>query len=255
MFPFPVLGRAVNRGLGSSDGGDARVPIPMATRISALSNVIGYWKEDEPTGIAAADSSGTGANGVYSGAFTLDQTGIGDGSKSTLFSGGRISLAATLGALNAVFDPLKGTIFCWAKVANAGVWTDGVSRILIELGADANNRVFLFKNNTNNIITCNHIAGGTTKQGALAFSSLNWFSTAMTWDKAADQMKFYVNGVQQGATLTGLGVWVGTLNSGFSAIADFTSAGSANGHSGNEAHVMVRNVVSTPEEMAYIGIL
>lgn len=82
--------------------------VPIATRILATqaANLIGVWKLGEPTGTTATDSSPTGANGVYSGTYTLDQPGIGDSSRATSFDGtsGRVSLAATLATLDTPFD-------------------------------------------------------------------------------------------------------------------------------------------------------
>lgn len=254
--PFPVFGRGLARGLGRADDGGEHIT-PMAQRILAIkqSNLIGYWKLDETTGTTARDSSPTGANGSYAGTVTLNQGGIGDGSKAASFGGGRVSLATPIAALAAAFNPLKGTIFCWAKIANVGVWTDATSRFFFSLGADASNRVFLGKSNINNTLAASHRAGGTAKTFNPATSTLNYFSMALTWDKVADQAKCYFGGIQNGATQNGLGVWVGTLFTTFTAIADFDSAGSANAHSGLEAHVAAWNEVLTADENAIIGIL
>lgn len=254
--PFPVFGRGLARGFGrSSDGGSHITSMLSRILTTQPANLIGYWPLGDLTGTVADDISPTNADGAYAGAFALNQDGIGDGSKSVLFSGGRVSLAANLAALNTAFDPLKGTLFCWAKVANVGVWTDAVSRILVEIGVDANNRIFINKSATNNTLAMFYNAGGVSKSTTFITSTINWFSIAITWDKVLDQVKFYVNGVQNGATLTGLGVWVGSLAAGFSAIADFNSAGSGNNHSGFEAHVVLSKIAYTANEVARIGIL
>lgn len=87
---FPIFGRGLARGLGRADDGGEHIT-PMAQRILAIkqSNLIGYWKLDETTGTTVRDSSPTGANGTYAGTFTLNQAGIGDGSKAVSFGGGR----------------------------------------------------------------------------------------------------------------------------------------------------------------------
>lgn len=253
--PFPVFGQTFGRALGQNGGGGVPI-VSMASRIAALSGVVGYWKAGDPSGTAAVDSSSTGANGLYAGAYTLDQSGIGDGSRSTLFSGGRISLAAPIIPLNLVFNPLKGTLFSWLKVTSASVWTDSTLRVPFEIGADANNRVFFSKTSNNNRFDLFYNAGGTSKQIAnTSFSPVGWFSAAITWDKGADQMKGFINGLQVGSTLTGLGVWVGALSSSFSALANFTSAGGANAHSGYIAHAVLANEVWSAAEIASIGIL
>ena len=255
--PFPIFGRGLARGLGRADDGGEHIT-PMSQRILAIkqSTLIGYWPLNETSGTTADDVSNTNANGTYAGTFTLNQAGIGDGSKAASFNGGRVSLATPIIALNAAFNPLKGTMFCWAKMANAGVWTDGVSRILFEIGVDANNRIFFNKSAANNRFDMFYNAGGVSKQIVKSsFSPMDFFSMALTWDTVADQVKSYIGGVQNGATLTGLGVWVGALAAGFTAIADFNSAGSGNNHLGLEAHVAVWNEVLTSDENAIIGIL
>lgn len=231
--------------------------VPMAARIQATqpANLIAYWKLGETSGTTADDSSATGADGVYSGTYTLNQTGIGDYSRSTLFAGGRVSLAANIATLDTPFDPLAGTIFCWAKISAVGVWTDGTSRIIFELGADANNRVFIYKNSVSNNLSLQYIASGAAKTPQQSTSTTNWFSCAMTWDKTADQVIGYFNGVQVGSVLNGLSSWTGSLASGLSAIADYTSAGSANNWTGNLAHVAAWEVALTAAEIASISIL
>lgn len=231
--------------------------VPMSARIPATqpANLIAYWKLGETSGTTADDSSATGADGVYSGTYTLGQTGIGDGSLSTLFAGGRVSLAANIATLDTPFDPLAGTIFCWAKISAVGAWTDGVARIIFELGADASNRVFLYKNSGSNNLSTQYSAGGVLQTPQQVTSTTGWFSVALTWNKTADQVIAYFNGVQIGATLTGLGVWVGSLSSGLSAISDYTSAGSANNWTGNIAHVAAWKVALTAAEVASISIL
>lgn len=232
--------------------------VPMSARIPATqaANLIAYWKLGETSGTAADDSSATGADGAYAGTYTLGQTGIGDGSLSTLFAGGRVSLAANLAALDAVFLGSAGTLAVWAKVSAAGVWTDGVTRSIVEIGVDANNRILLYKNNSSNIVSVLYVAGGTSQNPVkTSFNTTGWFSLIATWDKAADQVKAYVNGVQSDTTKTGLGVWAGSLASTWSAIADVSSAGSANNFTGNISQVAAWKVALTAAEVAGIGIL
>lgn len=257
MLPFPVFGRGLRRGFGRASDGGAHITSMLSRILTTQSaNLIGYWPLGDLTGTVADDISPTNADGAYAGSFALNQDGIGDGSKSVLFSGGRVSLATPIAALNTAFDPLKGTLLAWVKMANASVWTDGVSRILAEIGVDANNRIFFNKPSANNRLDMFYNAGGVSKQIILtSFSPINFFSMALTWDKNADQVKSYINGVQNGATATGLGVWAGSLTSGFTAIADFNSAGSGNNHSGFEAHVVLSKIAYTAAEVARIGIL
>jgi hypothetical protein len=113
--------------------------------------------------------------------------------------------------LNSMFNPEKGSIVCYAKVANAGVWTDGSTRFAVELEADANNRIIINKQSTANDMALFYIAGGTTKVRVINTNTLDFMMLVLTWDTVADEAIVYFNGVQQGAILTGLGTWVGNL--------------------------------------------
>jgi hypothetical protein len=114
-------------------------------------------------------------------------------------------------ALNTALDRTKGTINIWARVANAGVWTDGAERDIIKLEADGNNQFIINKQVANNQLRAIIIFGGTVKQQLITTSTLDLFQLGMTWDTTADEFKVYFNAVQQGGTLSGLGTWVGDL--------------------------------------------
>jgi len=225
----------------------------LASKILAVqaANRIAYWKLDEASGTSAVDSSPTGANGVYTSTFTLDQNGVGDGSRSTLFAGGRVSLATNLGLIDtAIGNKSAGTIFVACQVTNIGVWTDATIRGIFHIGTDANNHIFINKNNTSNQVILSHRAGGTVKTvSSVSLSFVTFFTVCLTWDKAADQVIGYINGIPQSAPLTGLGTYVGTLGSGFSAIADSSSSGSQP-YAGWLSHVVLWKVALTPAEVA-----
>ncbi len=257
MLPFREFGKPINPfgRVSSGDGGEHITSMSSRILSTQAANLIAYWQLNEATGTTAKDSSPTGANGAYAGSFALNQAGIGDGSPSVLFSGGRVDLTAAMVALNLAFLATAGTIFLWGKVSGSGVWTDGVARTLFELGADANNRMFIQKSNLTNQLNVSHRAGGTVKTFAPATSTTGNFAVGLTWDKVADQAMCYFNGVQNGATQNALGVFVGALAAGFSAIADFASTGSANNFTGNLAHVTAWKIALTAAEMARIGVL
>ena len=48
---------------------------------------VAFWPLNETSGTAAADSTGNGHGATYTGGFTLNQTGIGDGEPSVAFNG------------------------------------------------------------------------------------------------------------------------------------------------------------------------
>lgn len=229
---------------------------PIAARILAIqaANLIGYWPLGETSGTAAKDYSSTAADGAYAGPYTLGQPGIGDGSLSTSFGGGLVSLAANLSLLNAAFVNTKGTLLAALKVTNAGVWTDGVTRQAVCIGVDASNRIDIIKRLqlANNSISVRYRAGATSKQFDYTLSTLNWFQLCVTWDATVPSYQAYLNGVPNTA-LAGATTWTGSLASTFTAIADRDSAGSANPWAGFMAHVALWKVALSASEVAYLA--
>lgn len=220
--------------------GGARDVFAYTNKVVALSP-IAYWPLAELSGLVIVDASGNGRNGAYKGAGEplLGQVGIGDGRNAPLFDGtndyGDIFSASLAGA----FSGAEGTVACWVKINAAGVWSDAADRRPINLRVDANNRLNMNKTATLNQVSCTYVAGGTSKGVNFTTAGpLTWFHLAMTWSAGADQLKFYVNGTQQGATQTALGTWAGSLATGVCAIGASDLIGSAE-WSGNVAHVAV----------------
>ena len=256
---FPVFGQPFGSRFGRGFSQSGNILVSMSNRILTTqpTNLIGYWPLQETSGTAADDVSVTNANGTYSGSFSLNQPGIGDGSRSVFLTdaAGRVSLATPLASLDAVMNKTLGTLFCWGKIINVAEWSTGNARRLVNLGADASNRILLARSTTNNLLTADYRAGGVVLSRTITSGSLDWFSIGLTWNKAADQAIAYYNGAQAGAILTGLGVWAGALASSFSAIGDISSAGTGNCWSDSEAHVALWKTALTAAEMARIGVL
>jgi len=117
--------------------------------------------------------------------------------------------------LNSVLNQSEGSLVAWAKVSGSGIWTDGTTHYIAFLQADSSNRLILLKSSTNNTISFNYTSGGTTSQvtSTSIGGSTSWFQLVITWSKADDQVKAFINGAQVGSTQTGLGTWVGNLTS------------------------------------------
>lgn len=220
--------------------------------IKALSP-IAYWPLAEPSGSVATDESGNGRSGAYM-SVTLGVTGIGDGRTAAAFNGTTSRNNVYSASLAGAFNKDEGTIALWIQVANGWVWTDAADRRALLLGADTNNRIFVQKNAAVNQLSVQYVAGGTIKVVSVSsFSPLTWFHVALTWSKAADQVKFYLNGAQSGATQTALGTWAGALASG----AAFVGCGSGPGNfmSGNLAHAAVWSSPLSAAQIATLGNL
>lgn len=200
-----------------------------------------YWPFDDASGTTAADASGNNRNGTYSGV-TLGVTGIGDGATAARFDvssstmngvGSSNGLPAALAATIAT----AGTVQAWFKMGSSGAWSDGLAHYIWEIQATAQNRISALKSATNTI-TLAHRGSGAPKQNTATLSDLLWHHVATTWDTAADQVKTYLDGVQFGSTLTGIGVFAGTPN-----LIRIGSLGSSNGPwSGDLAHPAIWSV-------------
>jgi hypothetical protein len=185
-------------------------------KVMAL-NPIAYWPLWEPAGTTSIDDqTATGAITAVKN-MTLGQTGIGDGRTSIKGNGTTSSVlvyTASSADLNTAFKGASGSLVIWAKAAAAGTWTGATYERLMQIRADDNNRILILRyGGANNQLIVEYHAGGTTNAAYPDLGgTLNWFNIIVTWDKAANQVKVYVNGTQSGATLTGLGTWAGALD-------------------------------------------
>lgn len=230
----PALPVYVVPGGGSLSGVDPT--LIYTNKVKAL-NPIAYWPMAESSGSVALDESGNGRNGAYT-AVTLGQAGIGDGRTSASFNGTTSFNNIYSASLAGAFNKDEGTIAVWAQVSGAGVWTDAANRDLFVLQADGTNNLFLRKSSTSNTIRGSWQGGGTSATVQTgSFSPVGWFHIAMAWSKAANEMKFYLNGAQSGATQTMTGTWTGALAAGACDVG--SGGGAVRVFSGTMAHAAV----------------
>lgn len=176
-------------------------------------DLISYWVQNEASGTNADNAEGTAArDGTYTGV-TLGQPGIGDGLTAPLYDGANDYLDVYSASLNSVFDGDEGTVAAWIRVSGAGVWTDGAARIIFQILANGTNYLFLRKDTANNTLRWVQRATNEKTRIKGSVSDTDWFHVALTWSAAADEVKAYYGGVQEGATLTGLGTWSGAISS------------------------------------------
>lgn len=181
-------------------------------------NLIGYWPMWEASGSVADDLSGEGNDGAYTDV-TLAEVGIGDGRSCPLFDGSASFSDIHSAGLVADFGKLEGTFAIWAKVSAAAVWEDGDGRRAVNIRVDGNNYLDIGKASANDRLAWNYKAGGTLENRVKSsISPTDWIHLALTWSDSADEVKAYYNGVQEGATMTGVGTWVGDPASTLSVI-------------------------------------
>jgi hypothetical protein len=200
-------------------GRPARVWTPLSRDYWRLkkntyrANLIRYFPLWEPTGSTVIDLARLGnatASNVTRGA-----TGIGDGNQAASMDGlaGYINLYSA--AFVALFNGAEFTAEGWTRASGAGVWTDGAAHEAIRFLVDANNFMYVRKSTTNNYFHVQRRASGGAIQtvAKTPFSPTTWFHWAVTISESADALKFFINGEQVDATVTGLDAWSGSLNS------------------------------------------
>lgn len=173
---------------------------------------IAYWPLWEPSGSVAQELV-NGWDGAYTGV-SLGHPGIGDGKTCPFFDGTTAFVDVYTTLLRDAFSGAEGTLMIWAKVYDVGVWTDSADRYTIHLRADADNFIQLArKHSTNNTLFSRYAAAATpeTQADTAHGGTLTWMQFAITWSKAAEQVKHIVNGAQWGATDVTLGIWAGNL--------------------------------------------
>jgi hypothetical protein len=115
-------------------------------------------------------------------------------------------------ALAAFFDGSQGTLGAFCKINNAAIWSDGNLNIIVRIGSAAEFAALYLPANVDSLLLV-YRAGGIGKSVTtnILGGTTDWFNVAITWDKAADEVRPYINGTQVGPTLTGLGVYGGGL--------------------------------------------
>jgi len=214
-------------------------------------NLIAYWPLWEAAGGVADNYEGTvERDGAYSGV-TLGQTGIGDGKVCPLFDGTDYTNIYSA-SLNAAFDGDEGTVLVWCKVVNSDAWSDGDNFRAIHIYVDGDNSIYIGKRGNTNNFQFFYEAGGVSEIREISTGTTEWIVAVMTWSKSADEVKFYFNGPQNGATATGLGVWAGNLSSIFTCI----GAQRTNGDyvwKGNIAHCAIWDTPLTATDIAALS--
>jgi len=176
-------------------------------------DLIGYWPLDEQRNNRAHDYAGQRRNGTHVGV-DLAKPGVGDGRTAPYYDGATDYTNIYSASLAAAFNGNEGTLGIFARVAGAGVWTDGTQRSLATLRVDANNQIYVFRSPTNNRIDLRRVGGGTAKVVSLSgLRAVGWMLYTLTWSVRVDAVRAYLNGQQRESTLTSIGTWVGALNS------------------------------------------
>jgi hypothetical protein len=201
----------------------------IASRIAVTqpANLLQFLKMEETAGGTASDSSGNSYDGTYNGV-TLNTTTNLDGQPAGTWDGINDKVDAHSAGVAAAFDGQEGTVLIAIQTS---AWTDSTNDDAFLIQVDSNNRIFIRKTATNNRLTFNYKAGGTTKTRIKdGVSDTGSIIVAMTWSLSAGatgEFKAYWDGTQEGATIESLGTWAGTP--GTMTIGAFSTASYWNG--------------------------
>ena len=220
----------------------------------ARANLLAYWPLNETSGTVAADLSGNGRNGAYTGVDLANTPGPATGYSHPYFDGANDYCNIYGASLAAAFNGQSGTAALWVKLY-PGDWAVNAYRTALMISADGNNVLQLYKNNTGTRFDYFYRAGGTIDTLLYTTSSpAGWFHVAFTWSKAADNAKAYFSGVQVGSTLATLGTWAGAPAADLTNIgAEDNSPAVTTPFKGWLAHAAIWNTPLTAAQIALLA--
>ena len=173
------------------------VGLPYAEKVLSYSP-IAYWQLNETSGTAAVCSVNAAQNGTYARNVTTmgTGTGIGDGNTAPDFDGTNDSVDIYSTTFRDAFDGVKGTVSIWAKVYHVNLWTDGLTKRVIEIRADAQNYIEIFRTPAaSNSLRFAYEAGDEREnQDEAGLSLITWMHLAITWAKSPEKFGAYLNG-------------------------------------------------------------
>lgn len=211
---------------------------------------IAYWPLNEVSGTVAACRINSAQNGTYERDVSVMSTGIGpDGNSAPLF-GTNDAVDIQTATFAAAFSGNPGSWMVWAQ-GDVGAWTDGATRIMLRIEADANNYTQMGKTAVNNTARFHYRAGGTNEvtDVVVAAAPSGWYCFIGTFVRPGDFLQ-YQNGGEV-ATDAIAGVWAGAP--AVSLIGAQSVGPITNGWDGYLAHVAVWDYVLPPSTVASLA--
>jgi len=167
---------------------------------------IAFWPLWEGTGATAACLINPAQNGTYTGV-TLGDTLTPWGEQAPFWDGATDFCSIHSATLETAFNDDEGSAAIWAQVFNAGVWTDGVTRRALQIRDSGANQLFFTKVVANDTLTFSYTAKDIAKN---PISTTSWMFLGMSWSLSANEVKYFYNGAQEGATQIYAGGWTGS---------------------------------------------
>lgn len=156
---------------------------------------VGYWRLDELSGTVAADSSGAGHNGTYTGGVALGATGVIASNTAATFDG--VNDYVTMGDVNAYEFQSAFAVEFWAKYTA----TQPLAAIVGKMSAAINSGWAVFEYSGQGYIQFYGVTGAGSLlwdfHTDLAYNDGAWHHVVCAWDGTtnANGLKIYVDGV------------------------------------------------------------
>lgn len=169
---------------------------------------IAYWPQYETSGLVAHCLVNPAQNGTYTGV-TLANDATGPfGMPAPFYDGASGYLDVNTAALQALLNAggAECTLAIWAKVNAAGVWADGVWRVVAQFYDSLADRFSISKSNAVNTLYDYWLGGGALEDYTDNVADTDWMHLTITRSEAADEVKYYRDAVLL-ATDTGLSGW------------------------------------------------
>jgi len=195
--------------------GTGRALIPTGINYNDLvmgTQPIAYWPQSESSGLVARCLVNPLQDGTYTGV-TLANDNTGPfGTPAPRYDGATSYCNVMSAALTAAFSGILGSILTWIKVLNVGIWTDAAWHVYLMFYVDGTNYIQLAKTNANNNLRWVMVSGGAISQrDNVAVASTAWMPVGLTWNQAANRVRAYRYGIQDGGDIAGIGVWAGAF--------------------------------------------
>lgn len=193
--------RTPGKGLMRADGGQQYWQKVLRTL------PIAYMPLWDASGLVVAELVGA-RNGAYTATVDLANT-ISDSGKPAPYFDGAGADGINAYSIAPVFNNQEGSASIWVRPFNAGVWTDGASRYVFFLRANATNYISINRPTSNGQLQLRYVAAGTAELVTVSgLSFVDWTHLLITWSKSNDRFRAYIDGVSVGET-TVLGAWDG----------------------------------------------
>jgi hypothetical protein len=174
---------------------DAPLAAGYRARVLAT-NPIRFNPLAEGGGTSIVDITANNFSGVYSGV-TWDGTLSPFGEAVPSWDGVNDYGELLSAAFSAAFNLNEGCILFWFRAANAGMWSDGVSRRIVEIARIANNTDVTFNKSSapsGQLSVLRRTAGTLRIVSFDGLSTTNWISLMASWSVAANQFRGRING-------------------------------------------------------------